>query len=108
MRVPTGSSAAPTSGRARRSPGGPATRTGAPTTGRPDTANASPSHPVKVGIWVNPNPGLLVDALEPALAGIGRTERACTIHVFRIGGNGSLSPGEAYPGMDGVSRLPNR
>jgi hypothetical protein len=80
----------------------------APITGRPDTANASPSHPVKVGIWVNPNPGLLVDALEPALAGIGRTERACTIHVFRIGGNGSLSPGEAYPGMDGVSRLPNR
>jgi hypothetical protein len=80
----------------------------APITGRPETATASPSHPVKLGIWVNPNPGLLVDALEPALAGIGRLERACTIHVFRIGGNGSLSPGEAYPGIDGVSRLPNR
>jgi hypothetical protein len=80
----------------------------APITGRPETTNASPTHPVKLGIWVNPNPGLLVDALEPALAGIGRTERACTIHVFRIGGNGSLSPGEAYPGIDGVSRLPNR
>ena len=38
----------------------------------------------------------------------GGLERACTIHVFRIGGNGSLSPGEAYPGLDGVSRLPNR
>ena len=80
----------------------------APITGRPETANASPANPVKLGIWVNPNPGLLVDALEPALATIGRAERACTIHVFRIGGNGSLSPGEAYPGIDGVSRLPGR
>lgn len=80
----------------------------APITGRPETANASPANPVKLGIWVYPNPGLLVDALEPALASIGRTERACTIHVFRLGGNGSLSPGEAYPGLDGVSRLPNR
>lgn len=80
----------------------------APVTGRPETKNASPANPVKLGIWVNPNPGLLVDALEPALASIGRLERACTIHVFRIGGNGSLSPGEAYPGIDGVSRLPGR
>ena len=80
----------------------------APITGRPETSTASPAHPVKLGIWVNPNPGLLVDPLEPVLASIGRIERACTIHVFRIGGNGSLSPGEAYPGIDGVSRLPNR
>jgi hypothetical protein len=80
----------------------------APITGRPETKDASPQHPVKLGIWVNPNPGLLADALEPALASIGRLERACTIHVFRIGGNGSLSPGEAYPGIDGVSRLPGR
>ena len=80
----------------------------APVAGRSDTANASPASPVKLGIWVYPNPGLLVDPLEPALAAIGRTERACTIHVFRLGGNGSLSPGEAYPGLDGVSRLPNR
>ena len=80
----------------------------APITGRPETTSASPANPVKLGIWVNPNPGLLVDPLEPALASIGRAERACTIHVFRIGGNGSLSPGEAYPGLDGVSRLPNR
>lgn len=80
----------------------------APIAGRPETANASPANPVKIGIWVYPNPGLLVDVLEPALAAIGRTERACTIHVFRLGGNGSLSPGEAYPGLDGVSRLPDR
>ena len=80
----------------------------APITGRAETANASASNPVKLGIWVYPNPGLLVDPLEPALAAIGRTERACTIHVFRLGGNGGLSPGEAYPGLDGVSRLPNR
>jgi hypothetical protein len=80
----------------------------APITGRPETSTASPAKPVKLGIWVNPNPGLLIDPLEPVLASMGRAERACTIHVFRIGGNGSLSPGEAYPGMDGVSRLPNR
>jgi hypothetical protein len=80
----------------------------APIDGRPETANASPANPVKLGFWVYPNPGLLLDPLEPALAAIGRTERGCTIHVFRLGGNGSLSPGEAYPGLDGVSRLPIR
>lgn len=80
----------------------------APITGRPETAAASPSNPVKLGFWVYPNPTLLVDALDPALQALGRTERACTIHVFRLGGNGSLSPGEAYPGIDGVSRLPSR
>ncbi len=80
----------------------------APIEGRPETANASPATPVKLGVWVYPNPGLLVDPLEPVLASIGRAERGCTIHVFRLGGNGSLSPGEAYPGLDGVSRLPAR
>lgn len=80
----------------------------APITGWPETAAASPASPVKLGVWVYPNPGLLIDALEPTLAAVGRTERACTIHVFRLGGNGSLSPSEAFPGMDGVSRLPNR
>lgn len=80
----------------------------APISGRPDTTGASPANPVKLGIWLYPNPGLLVDPLEPVLASIGRTERACTIHVFRLGGNGGLSPGEAYPGLDGVSRLPDR
>lgn len=80
----------------------------APIDGRPATATASPANPVKLGIWVYPNPGLLLDPLDPVLAGLGRTERACTIHVFRLGGNGGLSPGEAYPGLDGVSRLPDR
>jgi hypothetical protein len=42
------------------------------------------------------------------LAGMPRSERACTIHVFRLGGNGSTSPGPIAPGLDGVSRLSNR
>jgi hypothetical protein len=79
-----------------------------PITGIPSTAGASPATPKKIGIWVYPNPGLLVDPLQPVLAGLGRTERGCTIHVFRLGGNGSLSPGEAYPGLNGVSSLPIR
>jgi len=64
--------------------------------------------PRKLGSWLYPNPVLAPDALAPALAAIGRTERACTIHVFRNGGNGSAGPGEIAPGFDGVSRLPGR
>ena len=79
-----------------------------PIDGVPASAGASPASPKKLGIWVYPNPGLLADPLQPVLASLGRTERACTIHVFRLGGNGSLSPGEAYPGMGGVSGLPIR
>ena len=66
----------------------------------------TPSSPTRLGTWFYPNPGLVADALEPALAGIGRTERACTIHVFRNGGNGSVSPGPIQGGFDGVSSLP--
>jgi hypothetical protein len=66
----------------------------------------TPSH--KLGSWLYPNPVLAPDPLAPALAAIGRTERACTIHVFRNGGNGSAGPGEIAPGFDGVSRLPGR
>ncbi len=62
----------------------------------------------KLGSWLYPNPLLAPDPLAPALAAIGRTERACTIHVFRNGGNGSAGPGEIAPGFDGVSRLPSR
>ena len=51
---------------------------------------------------------LAPDPLAPALAAIGRTERACTIHVFRNGGNGSAGPGEIAAGFDGVSSLPGR
>ena len=64
--------------------------------------------PRKLGSWLYPNPVLVPDPLGPALASIGRTERACTIHVFRNGGNGSAGPGEIASGFDGVSRLPSR
>jgi hypothetical protein len=50
----------------------------------------------------------LLDPLAPALASIGRTERACTIHIFRNGGTGSVSPGPIAPGFDGVSGLGKR
>jgi hypothetical protein len=77
-------------------------------TGLPQTAGASPSNPKRIGSWLYPNPLLAVDVLDPFLAGIGRTERGCTIHVFRLGGNGSASPGPIQSGFDGVSRLPLR
>jgi hypothetical protein len=80
----------------------------APIDGRPDTASASPWNPVRLGTWFYPNPLLSVDPLDPVLAGLGRTERACTIHVFRNGGNSTHGPGEIAPGFDGVSRLPAR
>ena len=64
--------------------------------------------PRKLGTWLYPDPGLLVDPLTPALAAIGRAERACTIHVFRNGGNGSAGPGPIAAGFDGVSSLPSR
>jgi hypothetical protein len=66
---------------------------------------AAPSAPHKLGTWLYPNPLLAPDPLAPALAAIGRTERACTIHVFRNGGNGSAGPGPIAPGFDGVSSL---
>jgi hypothetical protein len=66
------------------------------------------SAPRKLGTWVYPNPGLSLDPLAPALAAIGRTERSCTIHVFRNGGNGSAGPGPIAAGFDGVSSLPAR
>ncbi|HET7728135.1 MAG TPA: post-COAP-1 domain-containing protein [Candidatus Limnocylindrales bacterium] len=69
---------------------------------------STPAAPQRLGLWLYPNPGLLVDPLEPALAGIGRTERGCTIHVFRNGGNGSAGPGEIAAGFGGVSSLPSR
>ena len=65
-----------------------------------------PSEPSRMGTWFYPNPGLVLDPLEPILAGIGRTERAWTVHVFRNGGNGSVGPGPIAAGYDGVSSLP--
>jgi hypothetical protein len=78
----------------------------APIDGRPSTADASPTNPKRLGTWFYPNPGLLADPLDPVLAAMGRTERGCTIHVFRNGQNGSAGPGAIAPGFDGVSRLP--
>jgi hypothetical protein len=78
----------------------------APVEGRPETAGATPATPLRLGTWFYPNPLLAVDALDPILAEQGRTERACTIHVFRNGGNGTHGPGETAAGFDGVSRLP--
>jgi WD40 repeat protein len=80
----------------------------APLDGVGNSAGASPSSPKKLGTWVSPNPLLSIDPLAPLLAQIGRTERACTIHVFRPGGNGSAGPGPIQAGFDGVSRLPAR
>jgi hypothetical protein len=66
------------------------------------------SAPHKLGTWLYPNPVLAPDPLKAALSAIGRTERGCTIHVFRNGGNGSAGPGEIAPGFGGVSSLPAR
>jgi len=79
-----------------------------PIKGLSQTGGATPAKPVKLGIWIYPNPGLAVDVLQPALEGLGRTERACTIHVFRFGGNGSVGPGPIDSSFDGVSSLPIR
>ncbi len=79
-----------------------------PLAGIPATAGASPATPKRFGGWFYPNPGLALDPLQPVLSGLGRTERACTIHVFRLGGNGSSSSGAAAAGFDGVSQLSNR
>lgn len=79
-----------------------------PQRGLAQTADASPATPRRLGTWFYPNPGLLVDPLDPVLASIGRTERACTIHIFRNGGTGSVSPGAIAPGYGGVSSLGRR
>jgi hypothetical protein len=64
----------------------------------------------RLGAWFYPNPGLLAEPVSVALAlaKVGRLERACTIHVFRMGGNGTAGPGSIQTGFDGVSSLPRR
>ena len=79
-----------------------------PVDGRPDTAAASPSNPVKLGDYFNPNPLLAYDPLDAAVRALPRSERACTAHVFRLGGNGSTSAGPIQHGFDGVSGLGKR
>jgi len=76
--------------------------------GDAQSSGASPATPKRIGGWFYPNPTLTPDALSLALASIGRLERGCTIHVFRLGGNGTASPGEIERGFDGVSGLPHR
>ncbi len=80
----------------------------APVPGLSRTAKASVARPVKLGTYFNPDPGVafIPDPIEDALP--GRAERACTSHVFRIGGNGTASPGPIDARFDGVSRLAPR
>jgi hypothetical protein len=66
---------------------------------------ATLASPKKIGTWQYPNPTLAPDPLQSSLP---RAERACTIHVFRLGGNGTAGPGPIQPGFDGVSSLPKR
>jgi hypothetical protein len=74
----------------------------------PESEGATPATPRKLGIYVNPNPTRLPDPLAGAITSLPRGERGCTVHVFRIGGNGTSSPGEAASGYGGVSTLPQR
>lgn len=80
----------------------------APLPGVPASSGAKPSVPKRLGVYVNPNPTRLPDPLASAIGGLPRAERGCTVHVFRIGGNGTASPGEAAAGYGGVSTLPSR
>lgn len=76
--------------------------------GVPASKGARPSSPKRLGVYVNPNPTRAPDPLDAAIALLPRAERACTVHVFRIGGNGTVSPGESAEGFGGVSTLPSR
>jgi hypothetical protein len=80
----------------------------APISGRADTKLATPAHPVSLGDYFIPRPTLAPDPLQAAVDALPRLERACTAHVFRLGGNGSTSPGPIEQGYDGVSRLSSR
>jgi hypothetical protein len=80
----------------------------APLKGVAQSKGASPASPKKLGFYVNPNPNLTPDPLQPVIDLVPRIERGCTSHVFRIGGNGSVSAGPIAPGLDGVSSLPQR
>lgn len=72
------------------------------------TDKASHRNPVKLGIYVNPQPTLGIDPLNPIINGLPRLDRGCTVHVFRIGGNGTSGPGPIEARYDGVSKLNGR
>ena len=76
-----------------------------PIRGVPQSQGATPATPKKLGDYFTPNPLMSYDPLQPFLDAIPRLERACTIHVFRLGGNGSVSPGAIQGGFGGVSSL---
>ncbi|HEV8055926.1 MAG TPA: hypothetical protein VGP51_05520 [Nocardioidaceae bacterium] len=80
----------------------------APVPGLARTSGATPTQPVKLGTYFNPDPGVafIPDPIQELFP--GRPERACTSHVFRIGGNGTASPGPVGARFDGVSRLADR
>ena len=80
----------------------------APVKGVDRTADASVTQPVKLGTYFNPDPGVttIPDPVQEQFP--DRPERGCTSHVFRIGGNGTASPGPVDAGFDGVSRLAPR
>jgi len=74
-----------------------------------DVQNPTPQNPVRLGIWLNPNPPFVdLPAIDEPFLPIELRNRACTVHVFRLGGNGTASPGPVQPGYDGVSRFYNR
>src|SRR5919108_569274 len=84
-----------------------ARRSRASSWGVPQSKGASPASPKKLGIYIIPNPTLLPDPLAPVLEGlVPRAERACTSHVFRIGGEGAPSPPPPPPRGGGGASLP--
>ena len=74
--------------------------------GAPASAGATRSTPKKLGVYFTPHPGL--HGLQLADDQLDATERDCSVHVFRLGGNGTASPGPVAPGLNGASRLPTR
>jgi len=80
----------------------------APIDGQPRTQRASLTNPISLGEYFAPNPMKAYDPLQPVIDSLPRVERGCTAHVFRLGGNGSTSPGPIQQGYDGVSRLGKR
>jgi len=74
-----------------------------------DAQNPTPQNPVRLGIWLNPNPPFIdLPGIDEPFLPIELRNRACTVHVFRLGGNGTASPGPTHPDFDGVSRFLNR
>ncbi|HEX2504793.1 MAG TPA: hypothetical protein VHK22_01175 [Gaiellaceae bacterium] len=68
----------------------------APISGVASTRNASHTNPKTLGVYFNPNPEALpVDPVGGSLL------RGCTVHVFRIGGNGTASPARSPPATTG-------